>query len=560
MLLVTAATRLAPAQPLGDRPDNDAQLREPMDVARPHSLVDAAREGAASLSTARLDRLTDMVTLDLAPLDDGADAEATGEGSPDDDTPEPPAVNAWPGGEPTAETAWTSCGFAGASQPVELRSGALTPVQVSMASRGARAVALVALGRPGSDRHGMAFPESRWVEWNDGRVEVFSARGFLPGASLALGERDATVISYSRPDPSTPEQRASHTLDVDVPARVAFTRLDGRGRTLSGPNELEGSGGWQIDSPVVLWRHGSAVVLGHPTEAPGDGGRRDVLHFLDARGHETRSPLELSIDARDGGPGVSPAGLTAAPDGATLAAAWVVPDGPIAGVWVRRGITLEAQPFIPGTAHIVETQTPPGRRRAAPLYPRGMWTLRVGQGAGFWGPSVTRGGVFFGRAGSAIDGAGPLSEVLLSTWPADRHATPARVLDALFDPLPVWTPGGPMIAGFARPTGAATRSLVVAYAARGERGLRTIALPVDPAGPQPIDAVDVAFTPLDSGALLAWIDDPDDARARRLELARVTCQRAPSAPTPRPAPSPPTRPARSPTQAPTPAHHVAGAQ
>ncbi len=532
MLAVLSVTRVAASQPLGDRPDDDPRLHEPSDVARPHSLVDAAREGAASLATARLDRLTDMATIDLAPLDDGASPEA-----PEALTPEAPTAPAevvdagapWPGGAPALETTWTACGFDGASQPVDLRAGALLPVQVSMASRGARAVALVAMGRPGADRHGMAFPESRWVEWNDGRVEVFPARGFLPGAALALGDRDATVVSYTRPDPRTPPERASHTLDVDVATQVAVTRVDARGHVVMGPNELEGSDGWQIDSPVIVWRHGTAVVLGHPTEPPGDGGRRAVLHFLDARGHEARAPLELSIDTRDGGYGVAPAGLTAAPDGASLAATWVEPDGPIAGVWVRRGITLDAQPFVPGTAHIVETQTPPGRRRAAPLYPRGMWTLRVSQGEGFWGPSVTRGGVFFSRAGTVLDGAGPLTEVLFSTWPSDRRASSARVLDALLDPLPAWTPGGPMIAGFASPAGATERALVVAWSSRGERSLRTITLPVTADAPHPEDAVDVAFAPLDSGALLAWIDDPLDRRARRLELARVTCQRAPAA-------------------------------
>jgi hypothetical protein len=553
MVVGIAVTRVAASQPLGDRPDVDPRLRAPVEVARPHSLVDAAREGASSLATARLDWLSDMATLDLAPLDDGTSVDAPDDEAPAEAAPvEAPAVGApWPGGAPVVETSWTSCGFAGASQPVDLRAGALLPVQVSVASRGARAVALVAMGRPGADRHGMAFPEARWVEWNDGRVEVFPTRGFLPGAALALGDRDATVIAYTRPDPRTPEARASHTLDVDVATQVSVTRLDAHGRTLAGPNDLEGSDGWQIDSPVVLWQHGAAVVLGHPTQPPGDGGRRAVLHFLDARGHDARAPLELSVDARDGGYGVAPAGLTASPDGASLAAAWVVPDGPIAGVWVRRGITLDAQPFIPGTAHIVETNTPVWRRRGTPLYPRGMWTFRVGQGEGFWGPSVTRGGVFFGRSGTTLDGAGPITEVLFSPWPTDRRATPARALDALLDPLPTWTPGGPMIAGFASPAGATERALVVAYSPRGERALRTLTLPVDSAAPHPEDAADVAFAPLDSGALLAWIDDPSDRSARHLELARVTCQRASNAPATPPTPAA-TRPA-------TP-RHIMGAQ
>lgn len=501
VIVWAAAGSVAEAQPVGERPDG---------AARAHSLTDAARAGASSLTTARLDRLTDMATTDLAPLDDGAR-------EPD----EPAETAPWPGGARAAETAWSSCGFAGTAQPVDLEAGALLPMQVSLASRGDRAVALVAMGRPGADRRGMAFPESRWVEWSGGRVDVFPARGFSPGASLALGDREATVLSYTRPDPRTPDERASRLLDVDVPTLVALTRVGEHGRTLVGPNDLEGSDGWQIDSPAVLWRHGLAVVLGHPTAPPGDGARREVLHFLDARGHDVRAPLELSDGSREAGLGAAPAGLTAAPDGASLAAAWMVPSGPIAGVWVRRGITLDAQPFIPGTAHIVEGPTAPGRRRAAPLYPRGLWTLRVAQGEGFWGPQVSRGGVFFGRAG-ALDDAAPLTELLLAPWPVDGRLVPSRVLDAWWDPLAAWTPGGAMVAGFS-PRGPSSRPLVVAYAARGERALRTITLPLDDGDARPCDGADLAFAPLDSGALIAWIDAADGDRARRLALAHVRC-------------------------------------
>lgn len=505
MIVWAAAGSVAEAQPVAERPDG---------ATRAHSLTDAAREGASSLTTARLDRLTDMATTDLAPLDDGTPT-----------VEEPAETSPWPGGAQATETAWSSCGFAGTSQPVDLEAGALLPMQVALASRGDRAVALVAMGRPGADRHGMAFPESRWVEWSGGRVDVFPARGFSPGAALALGDRDATVLSYTRPDPRTPDERASRVLDVDVPTMVAVTRVGAHGRTLVGPSDLEGSDGWQIDSPVVLWRHGIAVVLGHPTAPPGDGARREVLHFLDARGHDVRAPLELSDGSREAGLGAAPAGLTVAPDGASLAAAWMVPAGPIAGVWVRRGITLDARPFIPGTAHIVEGPVAPGRRRAVPLYARGMWTFRVAQGEGFWGPYVSRGGVFFGRAGSGADGDAPLTELLLSPWPVDRRIVPSRVLDAWWDPLATWTPGGAMVAGFS-PRSASSRPLVVAYAARNERALRTITLPADDGDPRPCDGTDIAFAPLDSGALVAWIDAPDLDQPRRLALAQVRCEAA----------------------------------
>ncbi len=514
VLLVLCAAPVLRAQPAGDGSSRTA-------------LTDAAREGVSSLVSARLDRLTDMATTDLAPLDD--EAPATNDSGPERAV-EAPAGDTppWPGTAATNDTPWASCDVAdGGVQPVELNAGPLLPVQVAMASRGERAVALVALGRPGTDRHGMMFPESRWVAWSDeGAVEVHPARGFLPGAAVALGDTGATVLAYAHPDPRTPAERASHTPDVDLPTVVALTRLDAQGQTLHGPHTLEASNGWQIDSPLVLWRHGTAVVLGHPTAPPGDGGRREVLHFLDARGHDVRAPLELSIDSREAGLGAAPAGLVAAPDGASLAAAWMIPAGPIAGVWVRRGITLDAQPFVPGTAHIVEAPQPPGAPRRNALYPRGMWTFRVAQGEGFWGPSVSRGGVYFARTAASQGTHAPWSEQLFAPWPRARNVSTSRVLASWTDPLPVWTNGGPMVAAFAPRPNTAGLQLVVAYTLRGDRTLRTLVLPVDD---EASDAVDVAFTPLDSGALVAWIDGAsDDARVRRLEFARVRCARVPS--------------------------------
>ncbi len=143
---------------------------------------------------------------------------------------------------------------------------------------------------------------------------------------------------------------------------------------------------------------------------------------------------------------------------------------------------------------------------------------------------MTRGGVFFSRAGTVLDGAGPLTEVLLATWPTDRRTTPARMLDALLDPLPAWTPGGAMIAGFASPAALRPRapSWWPSRRAESARSARS-RCPSTADAPHPEEAVDLAFAPLDSGALLAWIDDPVDHHARRLALARVTCQRAPAA-------------------------------
>jgi len=473
---------------------------------RAGGLAAAASDGARALTTARLDRLGDMATTDLAPLDDAA----------------------WPDGSTGQETAWDHCELAAPAQPVDLRASPLLPVQVSVASRGDRAAALVALGRPGSDRHGLAFPESRWVEWNGARGPVVRPlRGFLPGAALALrSDGAATILSYVRPDPETPAQRASHVRDVDIPTRVAITQLGPDGAVLHGPNEIEFTDGWDIDSNAAAWRFGTAVVLGRATNPPEDRRRHEVIHFLDARGHAVRPFLELTDQAREEGLGTPLASLAAAPDGRTLAAAWTVPTGALAGVWVRRGIALDAAPFRPGTAHIEEPPPAPDARprRQPQWFPRGLWVYRVAEGRGFWGPSVTRGGVTFQRLAGA-EGAAPFSEVFFSSWPSTRRSITARSLGTWADPLPVWSPGGAVVAGLSRDD--PEDALSFTYMAQRERALRALDVALDRL-PGLEGAADVAMCPTDDGALLVWIDARENGE-RRLSVARLACQRVPGA-------------------------------
>jgi hypothetical protein len=472
----------------------------------PSRLTQAVRDGAESMTSARLDRLADMATVDLAPLDEGTSEVA----------PSP-----WPGGEPAAETQWSSCGMGSSVTGVDLNPGDLTPVQVTLASRGSHTVALVAMGRPGPDRRGMVFPESRWVEWTGDRVAVFPARAFHPGTTLALEDDVATVLSYARVDPRTPEERASHRPDVDLPFAIAVTQLGPHGRVVRGPNQIDQSDGWQLDSPVVVWQHGAAVVLGRATNPPADSRRREMLHFLDGRGHPVRQPLELSDQSRDDGLGAPIAGLTAAPDGGSLAASWMVPSGPIAGVWVRRGITLDARPFVAGTARISD---PPadvyGRVPRSPRwYPRGLWSFRVAQGEGFWGPCATRGAVMFRRTETANTIDAPRTEIMFLAWPANARALSSRAFGSWWDPLPLWSAGGPMIAGFTRHSDSSHR-FSVAYANPDGTSLRTIHV----AAPSVTNATDIAWTATDSGAFFAWIAAPDDA-PRHLEFARIVCER-----------------------------------
>jgi len=471
---------------------------------RAGGLTAAASDGVRALASARLDRFADMATTDLAPLDDAA----------------------WPDGSTGQETAWERCDLAGVAQPVDLHAAPLLPVQVSMASRGDRVAALVALGRPGSDRHGLSYPESRWVEWNGLHPpSVRPLRGFLPGAAIALrSDGHATILSYVRPDPQTPEQRASHVRDIDIPTRVAITQLGRDGAIVHGPNAVEFTDGWDIDSNAAAWQFGTAVVLGRATHPPDDCRRHEVLHFLDPRGHAVRPFLELTDQARDEGLGAPLASLAVAPDERSLAAAWAIPSGPLAGVWVRRGITLDALPFRPGTAHIVEPPPPAPaerRRRLPAWFPRGLWVYRVAEGRGFWGPMVLRGGVLFQRVVSE-EGGRPSSEVFFSSWPASRRSIAAHTLGIWADPLPVWTPGGALIAGLSPHRDG---MLSLTYMAHRERALQTFDLSFDRlAG---LDgAVDVAMCPTSDGALLAWIDAGPTGE-RRLFFAHIVCQRMP---------------------------------
>ena len=141
-------------------------------------------------------------------------------------------------------------------------------------------------------------------------------------------------------------------------------------------------------------------------------------------------------------------------------------------------------------------------------------------GNGLWGPVVTRGGVAFQRLVTATAGGAPFSEVMFSPWPASRRAVSSHALGTWADPLPVWSPGGPIVAGGAS---ADDGALMVAYTAQRERAIRTVSVALETL-PGLRDATDVAMCPTDTGALLVWIDAGGEAE-RRLSVARIACQR-----------------------------------
>jgi hypothetical protein len=470
--LGTAATALA-ASMASAQP-----APRPRAPAEPGLLADAMALGVTDMLGARLTRFGDMTTEDFlnertapAPSEYGAAAP-----SPDDALPSP----------------WTSCSMDGPVRLVDLNTGTMIPLQVALASRGARSVALVTLGRPLRGRQGFSFPASRWVEWEGEVPTVSDAPGFAPDASLVLREHDAAVLSYERGERDVvgPSDRA-----------IVLTRVGPNGRVLFPPHAIAGTRAMDIDAPPVSWPGGTAVVFGESVAtAPGLApARRETLWFLDGGGRPVRAPLELTREARDDGHGEPSAGLAATPDG--LVAAWTVADGAAAGVWTR-GVSLES-------ARITRSgNTPPP--------------------AGDWGPAVSPWGITARRSAPALGAEGGLVEVLVLPATGSRAGRGASA-GTLWDPLVAWTPNGALVvAERAAATGDARG--VVSVGGLSPRGPARWFADLAPPAPDPADVVDLAITPTARGAVVAWIaSDPGaDAVRRRLALARIGCRVEPA--------------------------------
>lgn len=482
-------------------------------------LTDAVADGILELLGAQLDRFGDMATTDFAL--DPLVTEAP-------ETVEPELRGEAPQRTQLPWEPWSSCGL-DAVVPVDLRAtGGLVPMQVTLASRGSRAVALVTLGRPGGTHRGMIFPESRWVEWDGARTVVSPAPGFAPDAAVVLRDRDAAVFSYTRRGPDGAEiVPTTRDPAPPPPSTLGITRLGARGRPLGAMVVVPHTEGLLIDAPPVTWEGGTAVVLGRPNPPPHEDARSESIWFLDNLGRPLRAPLPLTQEARDDPRGSPCASLAAALNGASLHAAWTVPSGPRAGVWVRRGIHLDAVADPPWDA----PRSPRGR-------PPRRWAEQVLQGAGWTSPVVSPWGVLVRRSARRSEGdAAALTELVLAGAPAPR-ATP-RVLDAFWDPLPAWGRGGLVVLGLGPDDASEAARAWLRWAPHGAAAMRPVTAPHDErdaagvSGRNPLDAlpdaVDYAVAPFAQGALVAWIaPDPDDSTApRRLALARVECRLGP---------------------------------
>ena len=479
--LATATTALA------------ASIASAQPATRPHApgepspLVESMALGVTDMVGARLSRFGDMTTEDFL-LERTAPAVADGSAST------PVAADALP-------APWTSCSMDGPVRLVDLNTGTMIPLQVALASRGARSVALVTLGRPLRGRQGFSFPASRWVEWEGEVPTVSDGPGFAPDASLVLREHDAAVLSYERDD---------HGASGPAGRAIVLTRLGPTGRVLFPPRAIEGTRAMDIDTAPVTWTGGTAVVFGESVAtAPGLApARRESLWFLDGSGRSVRAPLELTHEARDDGRGEPNASLAVANDG--LVAAWTVADGAAAGVWTQAGITLATS----------SRNTLSGMMRSPSRdLPQ---STRVLVGPGYWGPAVSPWGITARRSAPALGVEGGLVEVLVLP-PSGPSAS--RSTGTLWDPLVAWTPNGALVLAERASPADDPRGFVSLGSASPRVPMRWFAdLGVAPGDQGGI--VDLAITPTPRGAVVAWIatDPGADAVRRRLALARIGCR------------------------------------
>lgn len=148
--------------------------------------------------------------------------------------------------------------------------------------------------------------------------------------------------------------------------------------------------------------------------------------------------------------------------------------------------------------------------------------MRVLVGAGYWGPSVSPWGLVARRSSAPRGAEGGLAEIVVVPALAPR---PSRSTGALWDPLVAWTPAGALVLAERAGAGDDPRALVSLGGATPRTATRWFAdlgVPSD----DPADVVDLAITPTDHGAVVAWIaGDPGvDVARRRLALARIGCR------------------------------------
>ncbi|MEI8254437.1 MAG: hypothetical protein WCJ30_02070 [Deltaproteobacteria bacterium] len=381
------------------------------------------------------------------------------------------------------------CALDGAVRHVDLDSHGLRATQIALAARNDRVVALVGMARNAPLRAvhtGLVFPESRLVI-DDGRtVALTRTLGVEPDAAIALAQDDRVfVVGYELLEGS------ARTPATQPGVRVVV--LDSQGHVASAPRTIDGTAGLHIDSAVVPYGAGAAVVLGRESVlADGvHGPVRESLYLFDEAGGASREPVLVTDAQGDETLSRHRVGLACIDTGEELRATWSVPSGAEAGVWAARfdGTQLGA------LSHVVT---------------RGAWGTEVsGDGAGVLFRSGGEQGLPVGLFYRGFDLAAPEIE-----------------LGAGWDPDVAMARGFWLVAGVSLQNAAGRPVDGVIAAARPGEALRPVATP-ELEGATLADAIDIEMVPLRDGVAVGWIEpgsaEPGGAE-RRLGLARVICR------------------------------------
>jgi hypothetical protein len=401
--------------------------------------------------------------------------------------PEPQAPQQAPRPEPPSSGA-TECSLVHAVEEISIeeaasgRDATLRAQEITLSSHGRDAVALVTMARAGTGREGLVFAQSRVVTLSPDRpVTVARAPGFEPGAVVALGP-DGALYVLSSPRMDTRNHRPSEDLKITV--------LDSRGEVRVATRSIEGTRGYTVDSAPVAWRGGVAVVLGEPTivgEERAFGPIRERVYSFDNEGALRAAPWVLTEAQSPDAVGRFRVGLGRIAGGDALAA--VFSDG--------RSLSV--------------------RRFVGPSPVEGPQRVYEGRA---WAPEVSHDGASLIFREGGTDGR-PV-RLRVARWDG---ANP-------FDVGQGWEPLASVHRG---------RVLVAGALVGLEDGRRTTALFTEGAGhdrPRVLqapagshtrldDAIDVAMTPTEDGAVLAWLEAVHRAQPdgpRRLAVARVRCR------------------------------------
>lgn len=366
--------------------------------------------------------------------------------------------------------------------PPTTQAPALHGQELSLSAYGNEVVALVTMARPGVGREGLVFSQSKLISIAPDRpTQVASAPGFEPGSVVALGP-ESTVYVLSSPRVDRRAQRAAEDLRITV--------LDTRGAVRSPPRSIDGTRGYTVDSALIAWRGGVAVVLGEPSIVGVErafGPVRERVFSFDHEGVLRAAPWVLTEAQAPDAVGRFRVGLGRVAGGDALAA--VFSDG--RALWARRFV---------GHAPV---------ESAARIYEGRVW-----------GPEISRDGaaIIFREDGT--------------------NGRPVRLHVARWDGANTFEVGQgwePLASVFG------ARVLVAGALVPLDDGRRTTALfteSVSGARPRVLaaptgsharldEAIDVAFTATDDGAVLAWLEAVDRSRLdgpRRLAFARVRCR------------------------------------